>query len=85
MDATCKVQNSIHVSSLVHKYVSSILGTYQTPGAFFFPQQLLSRLPHSFSEMLGRIRSDRSRVCHTHFAKRLAAAAATAVAVAALS
>ena len=28
MDATCKVQNSIHVSSLVHKYVSSILGTY---------------------------------------------------------
>ena len=30
MDATCKVQNSIHVSSLVHKYVSSILGTYQS-------------------------------------------------------
>ena len=34
MDASCKVQNSIHVSSLVHKYVSSILGTYHSCGAF---------------------------------------------------
>ncbi|SCX20229.1 hypothetical protein SAMN02910339_02830, partial [Lachnospiraceae bacterium YSD2013] len=30
MDASCKVQGSIHVFSLVHKYVSRILGTYQS-------------------------------------------------------
>ena len=29
MDATCTIQDSIHVFSLVHKYVSRILGTYQ--------------------------------------------------------
>ena len=28
MDASCTIQDSIHVFSLVHKYVSSILGTY---------------------------------------------------------
>ncbi len=28
MDATCTIQDSIHVLSLVHKYVSRILGTY---------------------------------------------------------
>ena len=28
MDATCKIQDSIHAFSLVHKYVSRILGTY---------------------------------------------------------
>ena len=32
MDATCAIQDSIHVSSLVRKYVSRILGTYQAPG-----------------------------------------------------
>ena len=31
MDATCSIQDSIHVFSLVHKYVSRILGTYQNP------------------------------------------------------
>ena len=30
MDATCTIQDSIHEFSLVHKYVSRILGTYQT-------------------------------------------------------
>ena len=36
MDATCAIQASIHVFSLVRKYVSRILGTYQvTVGAFF--------------------------------------------------
>ena len=30
MDAACTIQDSIHVFSLVHKYVSRILGTYQT-------------------------------------------------------
>lgn len=28
MDAACTIQGSIHVFSLVHKYVSRILGTY---------------------------------------------------------
>ena len=31
MDASCTIQDSIHVFSLVHKYVSSILGTYHFP------------------------------------------------------
>ena len=35
MDATCTIQDSIHVFNLVHKYVSRILGTYQCViGAF---------------------------------------------------
>ena len=38
MDATCAIQASIHVFSLVRKYVSRILGTYQSvmivPGFF---------------------------------------------------
>lgn len=35
MDAACTIQDSIHVFSLVHKYVSRILGTYQgTSGDF---------------------------------------------------
>mgnify|MGYP000888817646 CR=1 FL=1 len=39
MDATCAIQASIHVFSLVRKYVSRILGTYQryTPGVFILP------------------------------------------------
>lgn len=35
MDATCTIQDSIHVFNLVHKYVSRILGTYQIPGDIF--------------------------------------------------
>ena len=37
MDATCAIQASIHVFSLVRKYVSRILGTYQNVvrGSFF--------------------------------------------------
>ena len=30
MDATCAIQASIHVFSLVRKYVSRILGTYHS-------------------------------------------------------
>ena len=30
MDATSTIQDSIHVFNLVHKYVSRILGTYQS-------------------------------------------------------
>ena len=37
MDASCKIQRSIHVFRLVYKYVSRILGTYQLPhGGLFF-------------------------------------------------
>lgn len=32
MDATCTIQDSIHVFNLVHKYVSRILGTYHISG-----------------------------------------------------
>lgn len=35
MGTTCTIQDSFHVFSLVHKYVSRILGTYQT-GAWSF-------------------------------------------------
>jgi len=34
MDAACTIQDSIHVFSLVHKYVSRILGTYHNPMGF---------------------------------------------------
>ena len=36
MDATCAIQASIHVFSLVRKYVSRILGTYQKCRGFLF-------------------------------------------------
>jgi len=36
MDATCTIQDSIHVFNLVHKYVSRILGTYQNAGVLLF-------------------------------------------------
>ena len=35
MDATCTIQDSIHVFNLVHKYVSRILGTYHAPVGYF--------------------------------------------------
>ena len=34
MDAACTIQDSIHVFSLVRKYVSRILGTYHKVWAF---------------------------------------------------
>ena len=36
MDASCTIQYSIHVFSLVHKYVSSFLGTYQFRWGLFW-------------------------------------------------
>lgn len=39
MDASCTIQEDIHVFSLIYKYVSRILGTYQTGEmleAFYF-------------------------------------------------
>ena len=40
MDATCTIQDSIHVFRLIHKYVSRILGTYHawSFGKFLFTQ-----------------------------------------------
>ena len=35
MDATCTIQDSIHVFNLVHKYVSRILGTYHIDWVLF--------------------------------------------------
>ena len=49
MDATCEIQDSIHVFSLVHKYVSRILGTYQH-----------SPEPLSLSEILKTMPTDKS-------------------------
>ena len=40
MDASCTIQDSIHVFSLVHKYVSSILGTYHYEDIGFFISKL---------------------------------------------
>lgn len=45
MDATCTIQDSIHVFNLVHKYVSRILGTYQASNWGIFI--LLHFLPNS--------------------------------------
>ena len=50
MDAACTIQDSIHVFSLVRKYVSRILGTYQirrgeiisVTYAFFFAKRVLN-------------------------------------------
>ena len=33
MDASCKIQRSIHDVRLTYKYVSRILGTYHNPAA----------------------------------------------------
>ena len=35
MDASCKIQRSIHDVRLTYKYVSRILGTYQNYAAIF--------------------------------------------------
>ena len=35
MDASCKIQRSIHDVRLTYKYVSRILGTYQISGRLF--------------------------------------------------
>ena len=40
MDATCTIQDSIHVFNLIHKYVSRILGTYHPMQAFFYVTDL---------------------------------------------
>lgn len=59
MDAACTIQDSIHVFSLVRKYVSRILGTYQmetamcgvsfiiTPSRPLFPVEFLPCLEYN--------------------------------------
>ena len=46
MDATCAIQASIHVFSLVRKYVSRILGTYQTCWGSFLSFDLHTSITH---------------------------------------
>ena len=46
MDASCKIQRSIHDVRLTYKYVSRILGTYQTWGGYFCV--LLLSLPNVY-------------------------------------
>lgn len=41
MDAACTIQDSIHVFSLVHKYVSRILGTYHSDAGVILRKKLL--------------------------------------------
>ena len=43
MDATCAIQASIHVFSLVRKYVSRILGTYQKGGVYYLKKYNIFR------------------------------------------
>ncbi len=45
MDAACTIQDSIHVFSLVRKYVSRILGTYQAQKGFYLKQLAMSLIP----------------------------------------
>ena len=50
MDATCTIQDSIHVFSLVHKYVSRILGTYHLmPGCLFSLSFFIFNNTYNFS------------------------------------
>ena len=40
MDASCKIQRSIHDVRLTYKYVSRILGTYHIRAAFYIGKSL---------------------------------------------
>lgn len=53
MDATCTIQDSIHVFSLVHKYVSRILGTYHIIGITFIAQNVALISPIHVLRMCG--------------------------------
>ena len=61
MDASCTIQDGIHVFSLVHKYVSSILGTYQCSGRGSFLQvnMLYSFAFHGKRYVITLLKSDR--------------------------
>ena len=51
MDASCKIQRSIHDVRLTYKYVSRILGTYhlQPDRRFYFYMLWLSALLETFA------------------------------------
>jgi len=53
MDASCKMQGSIHMFRLVHKYVSRILGTYhlQVRASFILCISRQSELTHAAHEL----------------------------------
>ena len=53
MDATCTIQDSIHVFSLVHKYVSRILGTYQILPYFLCCQAYDKKVRWTFFSIIG--------------------------------
>lgn len=57
MDASCKIQGSIHVFRLVYKYVSRILGTYHLAGGFLHTK----RKPLNRAAL--KSRDDRIRTC----------------------
>ena len=54
MDATCKIQDNIHVFNLTHKYVSRILGTYHN-SPFFYCHLIFIPLKISFT--LGELKA----------------------------
>ena len=55
MDATCTIQDSIHVFNLVHKYVSRILGTYHSGWGIFSYMNLFPNQPFSSQLSTGGI------------------------------
>ena len=69
MDATCTIQDSIHVFNLVHKYVSRILGTYHLcRGVYVFVGRvepvIRSEMCHIIhAEMLSRLFTGFSASC----------------------
>ena len=57
MDDSCRVQEIIHVFSLVHKYVSRILGTYHFELRLFCPFGQAEASPFKILSMLLRAKS----------------------------
>lgn len=53
MDAACTIQDSIHVFSLVRKYVYRILGTYQSVSGDFWLRDNWKNLQSVFLVVAG--------------------------------
>ena len=64
MDATCTIQDSIHVFNLVHKYVSRILGTYQLRRGFFKIMQEIFMTDELIIRTTEFFRGDARRIQH---------------------
>ena len=58
MDATCTIQDSIHVFSLVHKYVSRILGTYHLSELTLFYLYIFFHFVFFFQQILHAFQAD---------------------------